>query len=53
LSAIIVGKNTYGHPTASALERLEKYSQKITRSDKDGIIQVIGGANALQVFNFK
>jgi competence protein ComEC len=53
LSAIIVGKNTYGHPTASALERLEKYSQKITRSDKDGIIQVIGGANTLQVFNFK
>jgi competence protein ComEC len=52
LSAIIVGKNTYGHPTASALERLEKYSQKITRSDKDGIIQVIGGADVLKVFNF-
>lgn len=53
VAAIIVGKNTYGHPTASALQRLSAHSQKVTRSDQDGIIQIVPTANALQVFNFR
>lgn len=53
LAAIEVGKNTYGHPTQSALQRLGKFAQKITRADQDGIIEVIPTANTLQVFHLQ
>ncbi len=53
VAAIEVGKNTYGHPTKDALDRLEKSGAKVTRADQDGIIQVIPTANTLQVFNLK
>ena len=40
-SIIEVGKNTYGHPTKQALDRLKEFSEMILRTDKDGIIKIV------------
>ena len=49
-AAIIeVGKNTYGHPTKAALERLEKNGAQIFRTDLDGTVKIIKSAQGLTV----
>lgn len=40
LSIIEVGKNSYGHPTKEALDRLAQIGSKILRTDQDGDIVV-------------
>jgi len=51
VAVIEVGKNTYGHPTKAALDRLGKFTQEIFRTDKQGIVKVIGEANSLKIFS--
>ncbi len=53
VAVIEVGKNTYGHPTKAALERLSKYAQRVFRTDQQGIVKVVAEASALNVFNLK
>ena len=36
--AISVGENTFGHPSAEVLERLEKYGCTVYRTDENGTI---------------
>ena len=40
---ISVGYNTYGHPSAKVLERLERYHIPVFRTDRDGTITVKAG----------
>lgn len=41
LSVISVGKNSYGHPSAQALEMLRRVGSKVYRTDKSGDIEII------------
>lgn len=45
ISVIEVGKNSYGHPTPSALARLSETSSLIYRTDQDGTValSLVGG----------
>ncbi len=52
LAVIGVGKNTYGHPTKAALDRLEKSGAKVLRTDEQGIIKIVGGEN-LKAFGLR
>lgn len=47
ISVIGVGKNSYGHPTAQAMSRLERFSEQIFRTDQDGIIKIVFENGAL------
>jgi len=40
-AVISVGRNSYGHPTAEALELLDKYKVEIRRTDLEGDIEYI------------
>jgi len=42
---ISVGKNSYGHPSPDALNRLEQVGADIYRTDQNGTIEVIFGDN--------
>jgi competence protein ComEC len=53
IAVIEVGKNTYGHPTKAALDRLAKYTKNIFRTDQQGSVKVVAEANTLSVFNLK
>ena len=54
LAAIEVGaRNTYGHPTAYALENLAAVGAKIVRTDKDGTIKVVLGKEGIKVLKKK
>lgn len=50
ISVIEVGKNSYGHPTKEALDRLSDIGSKIFRTDKNGIIKLVLGNNKINVF---
>ncbi len=43
------GKNTYGHPTAEVLQKLEKFGIKTFRTDQDGTVQMLSDGNNIQV----
>jgi competence protein ComEC len=43
LAVIPVGRNSYGHPSPDTLERLERYSVPVYRTDILGHITVHGG----------
>lgn len=47
LAVVEVGRNSYGHPTEDALDRLEKAGAKIYRTDRDGTIRVIVGKDGV------
>lgn len=49
ISVIEVGKNSYGHPAASTLEKLEVYG-KVYRTDLFGTIRIISERDKLNVF---
>ncbi|MDO8601749.1 MAG: MBL fold metallo-hydrolase [bacterium] len=49
ISVIEVGKNTYGHPTAAALDRLLKYGSQIFRTDQQGLIKIVFRNGQFQV----
>jgi len=40
IAVIEVGKNTYGHPTPAALQRLAAIGASVYRTDKDGTVHV-------------
>lgn len=39
--------NQYGHPVSTVLKRLEKYSNQVYRTDKDGTITITGDGKTL------
>jgi len=43
ISVIPVGRNSFGHPNRETLERLERFSVTIYRTDESGHISVSGG----------
>ena len=49
VAVIEVGKNSYGHPTAEVLKRLEGVGSKIFRTDLDGIIELIIDGQTIKV----
>lgn len=50
IAAISVGKNTYGHPTKDALDRLAAVGAKIFRTDQGGTLKLVVGGGKLSVF---
>lgn len=50
LSIIEVGKNSYGHPTKEAIDRLTQIGSKILRTDRDGDVVVTTNG---QKWNYK
>jgi len=51
ISVIEVGKNSYGHPTDEALERLKNVGSQIFRTDRDGIVKVFYQDGFIKVSN--
>lgn len=50
VAAIEVGaKNTYGHPTAETLQRLEKFGIKVLRTDINGDIKMMSDGNTIKL----
>lgn len=49
IAVIEVGKNSYGHPTDEALQRLEKFGIQTLRTDKSGTIKIVSNGDALQI----
>ena len=43
IAIISVGDNSYGHPTAEAMERLEAVGAAVRRTDEEGDITIYGG----------
>lgn len=48
IAVILVGKNSYGHPTTEVLSILQKYDIKILRTDKNGDIKIISDGYAIE-----
>ena len=40
VALIGVGRNSYGHPTAEVLERLDQHGVEVHRTDREGAIRV-------------
>ena len=51
ISAIGVGKNTYGHPTDQVLNRLANIGSKIFRTDKNGTVKIIFDGEKLKIYD--
>lgn len=51
ISVIEVGKNTYGHPTSQALNRLANVGSQIFRTDESGTIKLIFDGEKLIIYN--
>jgi competence protein ComEC len=50
IATIEVGaKNTYGHPTAETLQRLQNFGIKVLRTDKDGDVKFLSDGNNIQL----
>lgn len=50
IAVIGVGKNSYGHPTNAALQRLRDAGAQIFRTDEQGSIKIIRAGDRLDVF---
>ncbi|MEK7542703.1 MAG: MBL fold metallo-hydrolase [Patescibacteria group bacterium] len=50
ISAIEVGKNSYGHPTEETLSRLKSAGSKIFRTDRDGTVTLVSDGKTIKVF---
>ena len=50
IAVIEVGKNSYGHPTKDALERLAFAGAQIFRTDKDGTVKLIINNRQINIF---
>ena len=48
-AVIDVGKNSYGHPTAEALQRLEKFGIKVLRTDINGDIKFLSDGSNIKL----
>ncbi len=51
VAVIGVGRNSYGHPTDSALDRLADIGSKIFRTDREGTIRATFDKRVLSVYN--
>ncbi|MDO8466538.1 MAG: MBL fold metallo-hydrolase [bacterium] len=51
VSVIEVGKNSYGHPTPSALGRLASVGSQIFRTDQSGTVKVIFDGDRLKIYD--
>lgn len=49
LSVISVGKNSYGHPSAEAIDMLQRIGSAIHRTDKEGDIEVVSDGKSWRV----
>lgn len=49
VAVIQVGNNTYGHPAAETLERLEKQGCKIYRNDESGAVGIRFAKNEIEI----
>ena len=50
MAVIEVGKNSYGHPTVNALNRLAAVGAQIFRTDKDGLVKLVIGNRQIDIF---
>jgi competence protein ComEC len=41
VAVISTGKNSYGHPTQEAMDRLEAVGAKVLRTDRDGDVEIV------------
>lgn len=53
IAVIEVGKNSYGHPTKDALERLASVGSQIFRTDRDGTIKLEIDNQKISIFKNK
>lgn len=53
ISVIEVGKNTYGHPTKNALNRLINIGSQIFRTDQDGAVKLVISDKEINIFKKK
>ncbi|MBU1256843.1 MBL fold metallo-hydrolase [Patescibacteria group bacterium] len=51
VAVILVGKNTFGHPTKETLDKLEQVGAKIFRTDLDGEVEVVSDGEKYWVQN--
>lgn len=51
ISVIEVGKNSYGHPTREAMDRIISAGSKIFRTDLNGVIKIDFEGEKLMVYN--
>jgi beta-lactamase superfamily II metal-dependent hydrolase len=49
LSIISVGKNSYGHPSAEAINMLQSVGSRVLRTDKEGDIEVVSDGKGFSV----
>ena len=49
LAVISVGKNSFGHPTEEALDRLKSTGAKILRTDQNGEIEIVSDGKSWQL----
>ena len=50
ISAIEVGKNSYGHPTKEVLDRLALVGSRIFRTDQNSIVKLSVKGNEINIF---
>lgn len=53
ISVIEVGKNSYGHPTKEALNRLAMVGSQIFRTDQDGSMKMVFKSERINIFRKK
>ncbi|MDO8443256.1 MAG: MBL fold metallo-hydrolase [bacterium] len=51
ISVVEVGKNSYGHPTKEALDRLKEVGSQIFNTYQQGVIKIVKERGELKVFN--
>lgn len=49
VAAISVGKNSYGHPTAEVLQKLQKFGIKVERTDEAGDIKIVSDGKTIKL----
>lgn len=50
VAVIEVGKNTYGHPTKQAMDRIMQSGARIMRTDQNGTIKIVPQENKISIY---
>ena len=53
VAVVETGKNSYGHPTKEALQRLADFNSQIYRTDKNGLIKLVVEDSRLKMYTAK
>ena len=53
LSIVEVGKNSYGHPTADVIQRVEEVGSMLFRTDTDGDLKVLPSEDGWELFRIE